>query len=199
MRVSLTVLQPLFSTALYERHVLAKPSTAKELLAVKFYQVKNKTNRGVVHSLLWRKMQNNIFWDFFSGFSKDCSQIIVMCVCCRSLMPFRRAMLHQHCGGSSVWAMLSCSVPLSSSWGECFSWPQPCSSWMTGKRPRNSKWLRRRHHCFIYYLVIPSNILELLEMHATDSELQTHHLRGHLCRLTLLLLSDVCQGQAAQQ
>lgn len=64
---------------------------------------------------------------------------------CRSPTPFRRATPRQHCGGSWVWAMPSCSVPLSSSWGACFSWPLPCFSWMTGRKLRNSKWLR---HCW---------------------------------------------------
>lgn len=73
-----------------------------------------------------------------------------LCVCvgapgCRSPTPFRRATPRQRCGSSSVWAMPSCSVRLSSSWGACFSWPLPCFSWMTGRRPRNSKWLR---HCW---------------------------------------------------
>ena len=58
-------------------------------------------------------------------------------------MPFKRAMLHQRCGVSSVWAMPSCSVLSSSSWGACFSWPLPCFSWMTERRLKNSKWLRQ--------------------------------------------------------
>lgn len=62
---------------------------------------------------------------------------------CRSQMPFKRATLHRRCGVSSVWAMPSCSVPSSSSWGACFSWPLPCFSWMTGRRLKNSKWLRQ--------------------------------------------------------
>lgn len=76
--------------------------------------------------------------------------VCLVCFCAslsgsRSLTPSRRVTLHQRCGGSSVWAMPSCSVPLSSSWGACFSWRLPCFSWMTGKRQRNSKWLR---HCW---------------------------------------------------
>lgn len=67
------------------------------------------------------------------------------CVRYRSQTPSRRAIRRQRCGTSSVWAMPWCCVPLSSSWGACFSWPRPCSSWMTERRLRNSEWLK---HCW---------------------------------------------------
>lgn len=111
-----------------------------------------------------------------------CVVVAVVCVChcvfvCRSPTPFSRATQPRHCGGSSVWAMPSCFVPSSSSWGACFSWPLPCFSWMTGRRPRNSKWLRQClnnsslfhllfSHSFFKYLRLAWDVLRWLsELH----------------------------------
>lgn len=81
------------------------------------------------------------------------------CLCFRSPMAFSRATQTQRCGSSSVWAMLSCFVPSSSSWGACFFWRPLCFSWTTGRELSNSKWLT---YCLsnsslcMYYLVIHS-------------------------------------------
>lgn len=145
---------------------------------------------------------------------------------CRSPTPFSRATLSQRCGGSSVWAMPSCSVPLSSSWGACFSWPPRCFSWMTGRRPRNSKWLRHClnnsslfhllfSHLFFKYLKHAWDVLHWLQKskHTTSEEVAIillliwvpyrhtkvwDFISTVLCYLTPMLGFDVCQGQAAQ-
>ena len=167
--------------------------------------------------------------------------VVLVCVCvclslcvfvcagapgCRSPTPFSRATLSQRCGGSSVWAMPSCSVPLSSSWGACFSWPPRCFSWMTGRRPRNSKWLRHClnnsslfhllfSHLFFKYLKRAWDVLHWLQKskHTTSEEVAIillliwvpyrhtkvwDYISTVLCYLTPMLGFDVCQGQAAQ-
>lgn len=121
----------------------------------------------------------------------DVGVCLSMCICagvpgCRSPTPFSRATLRQRCGGSSVWAMPSCSVPLSSSWGACFSWPLRCFSWMTGRRQRNSKWLRHClnnsslfhllfSHSFFKYLILGLRCPPLT-FWVRGPNIRTHHL-----------------------